>query len=81
MEAIHFAETFASQLDPVHPSGFGTYQNQSHIGGLGSSESTKSTGIDAGTGPTTKAVGQIVRWPRWGSRIGCQIIEDLERYL
>ncbi|CAE6338438.1 unnamed protein product [Rhizoctonia solani] len=81
MEAIHFAETFASQLDPIHPSGFGTYQNQSQIGGLTSSESTKSVGVDAGAGPTTKAVGQIVRWPRWGSRIGCQVIEDLGRYL
>ncbi|CAE6419980.1 unnamed protein product [Rhizoctonia solani] len=76
-ETIHFAETFASQLAPVNPSGFGTYQNQSQVGGLGSSESTKS----AGAGPTTKAVGQIVRWPRWGSRIGCQPVEDLGRYL
>ncbi|KAH7338682.1 hypothetical protein B0J17DRAFT_658041 [Rhizoctonia solani] len=81
METIHFAETFASQLDPEHPSGFGTYQNQSQIGGLGSSETTKSAGTEAGKGPTTKAVGQIVRWPRWGSRIGCRLIENLERYL
>ncbi|KAJ1302513.1 hypothetical protein OPQ81_002832 [Rhizoctonia solani] len=28
-----------------------------------------------------RPVGQIVRWPRWGSRIGCQIVEDLGRYL
>ncbi|KAL5640103.1 hypothetical protein ACGC1H_007408 [Rhizoctonia solani] len=80
METIHFAETFASQLAPVNPSGFGTYQNQSQIGGLGSSESTKSVGL-AGVGPTTKAVGQIVRWPRWGSRVGCQLIENLGRYI
>ncbi|CAE6465083.1 unnamed protein product [Rhizoctonia solani] len=80
-ETIHFAETFASQLDPVHPSGFGAYQNQSQIGGLSSSESAKAVGSEAGVGPTTKAVGQIVRWPRWGSRLECQLIEDLGRYL
>ncbi|CAE6468197.1 unnamed protein product [Rhizoctonia solani] len=80
METIHFAETFAAQLDPVNPSGFGTYQNQSQIGGLGSSESTTST-KSAGVGPTTKAVGQIVRWPRWGSRVGCQLIDDLGRFI
>ncbi|CAE7128521.1 unnamed protein product, partial [Rhizoctonia solani] len=81
METIHFAETFASQLAPDQPSGFGTYQNQSQIGGLSTSESTKSVGSQTGAGPTTKAVGQIVRWPRWGSRIGCQLIDNLERYL
>ncbi|CUA67079.1 hypothetical protein RSOLAG22IIIB_07165 [Rhizoctonia solani] len=81
METIHFAETFASQLDPVRPSGFGTYQNQSQVGGISTSESTKSVGSDAGVGPTTKAVGQIVRWPRWGSRVGCKLVENLERYI
>ncbi|KAF8750518.1 hypothetical protein RHS01_09316 [Rhizoctonia solani] len=81
METIHFAETFTSQLDPDHPFGFGTFQNQSQTAGLTLSEAGKSAGLDAGKGPTTKAVGQIARWPRWGSRIGCQVIEDLGRYL
>ncbi|QRW22058.1 transmembrane protein [Rhizoctonia solani] len=81
IETIHFAETFTSQLDPDHPFGFGTFQNQSQTAGLTLSEAGKSAGLDAGKGPTTKAVGQIARWPRWGSRIGCQVIEDLGRYL
>ncbi|QRW22081.1 hypothetical protein RhiXN_09668 [Rhizoctonia solani] len=81
IETIHFAETFTSQLDPDHPFGFGTFQNQSQTAGLTLSDAGKSAGLDAGKGPTTKAVGQIARWPRWGSRIGCQVIEDLGRYL
>ncbi|KAF8689612.1 hypothetical protein RHS03_09087, partial [Rhizoctonia solani] len=81
IETIHFAEKFTSQLDPDHPFGFGTFQNQSQTAGLTLSDAGKSAGLDAGKGPTTKAVGQIARWPRWGSRIGCQVIEDLGRYL
>ncbi|KAG8721727.1 hypothetical protein FRC11_002865, partial [Ceratobasidium sp. 423] len=73
-ETIHFSETFAAQLDPTRPTGFGTYQTHSQIEGLDYSNSV-------GGGPTSKAIGQIVRWPRWGSKIGCQVIEDLGRYL
>ncbi|KAF8753811.1 hypothetical protein RHS01_06520 [Rhizoctonia solani] len=64
IETIHFAETFTSQLDPDHPFGFGTFQNQSQTAGLTLSDAGKSAGLDAGKGPTTKAVGQIARWPR-----------------
>ncbi|KAF8604938.1 hypothetical protein BDV93DRAFT_605807 [Ceratobasidium sp. AG-I] len=78
-DTIHFAETFPSQLAPVNPAGFGTFLNQSQVGGMSSIDAANPTGV--GAGPSTRAVGQIVRWPRWGSRIQCEIIEDLGRYL
>lgn len=78
-DTIHFAETFESQLAPINPTGFGTFLNQSQVGGMNSVDAADVTSV--GAGPSTKAVGQIVRWPRWGSRIHCEIIEDLGRYL
>ncbi|QRV80186.1 transmembrane protein [Ceratobasidium sp. AG-Ba] len=82
-DTIHFAETFPDQLAPPnqHPAGFGTFLNQSEVGGMSAADIEDSSARKLGAGPTTRAVGQIVRWPRWGSRIKCQLIEDLGRYL
>ncbi|KAG8760359.1 hypothetical protein FRC12_009580 [Ceratobasidium sp. 428] len=82
-DTIHFSETFPSQLAPPEqqPYGFGTFLNQSEVGGITAADIQDEATNKVGAGPTTRAVGQIVRWPRWGSRIKCQLIEDLGRYL
>ncbi|KAG8737957.1 hypothetical protein FRC10_007471 [Ceratobasidium sp. 414] len=67
-DEVWFAETYPGQLAP-EGLGFGTFDEQ-HA----------TTFLGAGS-PVTESRGQIVRWPRWGIRVGCTTIENLGRYL
>ncbi|QRV84383.1 hypothetical protein RhiJN_12399 [Ceratobasidium sp. AG-Ba] len=31
--------------------------------------------------PVTESRGQVLRWPRWGIRIGCMVLDNLDKYL
>ncbi|KAG9077655.1 hypothetical protein FRC06_008785, partial [Ceratobasidium sp. 370] len=67
-DVVWFAETYPDQLAPGGL-GFGTFDDQ-HTANLS----------DSGT-PMTESKGQIVRWPRWGIRVGCTTLGDLDKYL
>ncbi|QRW25547.1 hypothetical protein RhiXN_07496 [Rhizoctonia solani] len=70
-DTIHIAETYADQLLPSGV-GFGTFDEEGTdlVGRL-------REGRDSGR----DATGGIVRWPKWGIRVGCQVLEGLDRYL
>ncbi|KAG9122747.1 hypothetical protein FRC07_000744, partial [Ceratobasidium sp. 392] len=67
-DVIWFAETYPNQLTPSGL-GFGTFDEQHTVASL-----------NAGS-PVTESRGEIVRWPRWGLRVGCTTLEDLDRYI
>ncbi|CAE6465347.1 unnamed protein product [Rhizoctonia solani] len=67
-DALHFAETYTSQLVPGG-TGFGTFfPNTTAVWANATTVAGK---------PTTVAVGQTVRWPRWGERTICQTMTEI----
>ncbi|QRW13002.1 hypothetical protein RhiLY_12001 [Ceratobasidium sp. AG-Ba] len=67
-DTIWFAETYPNQLVP-DGMGFGTFDNER-------------TPTFSGSGsPVTESRGQVLRWPRWGIRIGCMVLDNLDKYL
>ncbi|KAG8714159.1 hypothetical protein FRC08_012299 [Ceratobasidium sp. 394] len=67
-DTIWFAETYPGQLAP-NGLGFGTFDEQN-----------AASFMSAGS-PVTESRGQMVRWPRWGLRVECTTIDNLDRYL
>ncbi|KAG8687284.1 hypothetical protein FRC08_012066 [Ceratobasidium sp. 394] len=67
-DVVWFAETYPDQLAPSGL-GFGTFDDQL-IADLSNSKA-----------PVTESKGQIVRWPRWGIRVGCTSLDGLDKYL
>ncbi|KAG8731824.1 hypothetical protein FRC12_019553 [Ceratobasidium sp. 428] len=65
---VWFAETYPDQLAP-NGLGFGTFDDQ-HIANV------SKTGP-----PVTESKGQVLRWPRWGIRVGCTTLNELGKYL
>ncbi|CAE6440486.1 unnamed protein product [Rhizoctonia solani] len=70
-DTIHIAETYTDQLVP-NGAGFGTFDEEG-TNLVGSLKEGRDSGRDA--------VGGVVRWPKWGIRVGCQRLEGLDRYL
>ncbi|CAE6459739.1 unnamed protein product [Rhizoctonia solani] len=70
-DTIHIAETYTDQLVP-NGAGFGTFDEEG-TGLVGRLSEDRDPGRDA--------IGGIVRWPKWGIRVGCQVLEGLDRYL
>ncbi|KAG8724011.1 hypothetical protein FRC09_000819 [Ceratobasidium sp. 395] len=67
-DTVWFAETYPDQLAP-NGLGFGTFDDQ-HIANV------SKTGP-----PVTESKGQVLRWPRWGIRVGCTTLNELRKYL
>ncbi|KAG9123574.1 hypothetical protein FRC07_014679 [Ceratobasidium sp. 392] len=67
-DTIHFAETYPAQLIGAGL-GFGTFANQ-HTDALSTVRS-----------PVTQSQGQVLRWPRWGIRAGCIVLNELDKIL
>lgn len=66
-DSVHFAETYTKQLVPGG-TGFGTFFRNT----------TAVWANASGTGePMSKAIGTIIRWPRWGERTVCRTIEEM----
>ncbi|CAE6417342.1 unnamed protein product [Rhizoctonia solani] len=70
-DTIHIAETYTDQLIP-NGVGFGTFDEEG-TSLVGRSREARDSGRDA--------IGGVVRWPKWGIRVGCQTLEGLDRYL
>ncbi|CAE6484465.1 unnamed protein product, partial [Rhizoctonia solani] len=70
-DTIHIAETYTDQLVP-NGVGFGTFDDED-TNLVGSLTEGRDSGRDA--------VGGVVRWPKWGLRVGCQVLEELDKYL
>ncbi|CAE6457559.1 unnamed protein product [Rhizoctonia solani] len=70
-DTIHIAETYTDQLLPTGY-GFGTFDEEG-TGLVGRLREGRDSGRDA--------TGGVVRWPKWGIRVGCQILDGLDRYL
>ncbi|CAE6334687.1 unnamed protein product [Rhizoctonia solani] len=70
-DTIHIAETYSDQLLP-NGVGFGTFDEEG-TGLVGRLREGRDSGRDA--------TGGIVRWPKWGIRVGCQVLDGLDRYL
>ncbi|KAG8698885.1 hypothetical protein FRC09_006970 [Ceratobasidium sp. 395] len=66
-DAVHFAEVYTRQLIP-YGSGFGSYfPNMTAIW---------ANATTFGKVESTMAVGQTIRWPRWGVRTVCQTLNE-----
>ncbi|KAH7335010.1 hypothetical protein B0J17DRAFT_96995 [Rhizoctonia solani] len=70
-DTIHITETYTEQLLP-NGIGFGTF-DESSASIVGKLKESRDSGRDA--------VGGVVRWPKWGIRVGCQVLDRLDRYL
>ncbi|KAJ1308925.1 hypothetical protein OPQ81_004610 [Rhizoctonia solani] len=67
-DALHFAETYTRQLVPGG-AGFGTFfPNTTAVW-------ANATTLDKD--PRTMAIGQTIRWPRWGERTVCQTMSEI----
>ncbi|QRV98444.1 exonuclease domain protein [Ceratobasidium sp. AG-Ba] len=67
-DTVWFAETYPDQLAP-NGLGFGTFDDED-------SASSSNSGS-----PVTESKGQILRWQRWGIRVGCTTLDNLDKYL
>jgi hypothetical protein len=67
-DTVYFAETYPDQL-ASNGLGFGTFDNEHTV-----------TSSNVGS-PLTESRGQVLRWPRWGIRIGCMALDGLDKYL
>jgi hypothetical protein len=67
-DAVHFSETYTRQLVPGG-TGFGTF--------FPNATAVWANATTIGGKPTTTAIGQTIRWPRWGERTVCRTIEEM----
>ncbi|CAE6505141.1 unnamed protein product [Rhizoctonia solani] len=67
-DSLHFSETYTSQLIPGG-TGFGTFFPNTTAVWANASYMTEK--------PTTTAIGQSIRWPRWGTRTICQTMTEI----
>ncbi|CAE6420807.1 unnamed protein product [Rhizoctonia solani] len=67
-DALHFSETYTRQLVPGG-TGFGTF--------FPNTTAVWANATAVVRRPTTMAMGEIIRWPRWGERTVCQTMEEI----
>ncbi|CAE6481730.1 unnamed protein product [Rhizoctonia solani] len=69
-DALHFAETYTGQLVPGG-AGFGTFLlNTTAVW-------AKATTVETSKPNNTMAIGETIRWPRWGERTVCQTMTEI----
>ncbi|KDQ21472.1 hypothetical protein BOTBODRAFT_25920 [Botryobasidium botryosum FD-172 SS1] len=78
-DKIYFAETSPEQLVPTGL-GYGTFTNRTTIQNKGDNE-TDMPPTDEGQWDEAKTNGGILHWPRWGIRIHCQKLPDMNANL
>ncbi|KAF8599925.1 hypothetical protein BDV93DRAFT_525763 [Ceratobasidium sp. AG-I] len=67
-DVIYIADTYLDQLEEGGL-GIGTFDDQ------------KTTTLSKTDSLDSEAAGQVLRWPKWGIRSGCQILDNLDKYL
>ncbi|KLO16744.1 hypothetical protein SCHPADRAFT_198455 [Schizopora paradoxa] len=74
-DTIYFAETYVSQL-LVNGTGIGTFSGLSGkpVGGIGGSSNGNIVGMD-------EFSSSAVQFPKWGIRIACSAIDDIESFM